>query len=810
MHIFPFRRFVFALAVGTWLPGCTGLLGDFSVERDSGLTEGGPENSGFYTAETGAEASDDATVAGRDAGRAVDDATVPEAGAEAGAETGAETGSDAGAEAGCEAGLIACAEDCVSPSDPHTCGACDHDCTQLPFVLTTGVDCAGGRCTYACTPGHADCGDAGAGCTTSLASTGNCGGCGVACSAASPVCEQTTGGSSPYACTATCAAGEVNCSATCATLATDPDNCGACGTICSTLHATATCSASNCLVSCAAGYADCDKLASTGCEIDTTSNTNNCGGCGTLCNATHATASCVASKCVVASCASGYADCDALASNGCEVNLTTDVNHCGACGTSCNLAHATAACGPSGCVIASCSAGYADCDGVPSNGCETDITLPANCGGCNTASTPTACAAAAPVCSASTGTCVTGCATNTPTLCAGNKCVDTTRDPNNCGGCNVPCSTNHTSEVCNGSVCAVSSCATGYADCDGLASNGCEVNVTADASNCLGCGNACATRNAAEACTTAGCTIVSCSPGFADCDGLASTGCEINTTSDKGNCNGCGGACPSPAQTCANSACQCPAASPTLCSATNTCVLTTNDNGNCGTCGHACAGGTTCQNGTCTCPTSAPLLCGVQCVNPNTDPTNCGQCTNACAGQCLSGVCQCVTPGGTNLLANGGFDKNVTGWTAFDPNIVLTFAALDAAQCATSGSVLASNQAPNGLNSGFFQCVPVVAGQSYDVGAWIRTPSGGAQGQTFIQLGWFTAANCQGTLTLATQLFASGTFDTWELLSRDNIVAPSGTASAYVYGQIIKNLPDTRPYQTYYDMMYLSQSPGHF
>ena len=45
---------------------------------------------------------------------------------------------------------------------------------------------------------------------------------------------------------------------------------------------------------------------------------------------------------------------------------------------------------------------------------------------------------------------------------------------------------------------------------------------------------------------------------------------------------------------------------------------------------------------------------------------------------------------------------------------------------------------------------------------------------------WFTQPNCQGTLTLAAELFSSGTFDKWELLSQDNLVAPAGTASAYV------------------------------
>jgi hypothetical protein len=124
--------------------------------------------------------------------------------------------------------------------------------------------------------------------------------------------------------------------------------------------------------------------------------------------------------------------------------------------------------------------------------------------------------------------------------------------------------------------------------------------------------------------------------------------------------------------------------------------------------------------------------------------------------------------------------------------------------------VLATNQAPNGLNSGFLQCVPVTAGTSYNAGAWLMIPSGGAQGQSLLQLNWFSGPNCTGSLTSGALLFASGTFNTWELLSKENMVAPAGTVSAHIYGQVIKNLTNTLSYQTYYDDMYLTPSPGHF
>jgi alpha-tubulin suppressor-like RCC1 family protein len=52
---------------------------------------------------------------------------------------------------------------------------------------------------------------------------------------------------------------------------------------------------------------------------------------------------------VVASCASGFDDCDGIYANGCEADLSSDAMNCGACGT---------ACGPGGsCAAGSCSGG---------------------------------------------------------------------------------------------------------------------------------------------------------------------------------------------------------------------------------------------------------------------------------------------------------------------------------------------------------------------------------------------------------------------------------------------------------------------
>ncbi len=64
-------------------------------------------------------------------------------------------------------------------------------------------------------------------------------------------------------------------------------------------------------------------------------------------------------------------------------SLLTDPKNCGACGNACSLPNATAFCSSGLCWVESCTLGWGDCDGVFSNGCETNtLTNSKNCGGC--------------------------------------------------------------------------------------------------------------------------------------------------------------------------------------------------------------------------------------------------------------------------------------------------------------------------------------------------------------------------------------------------------------------------------------------
>src|SRR6185369_9799435 len=73
-------------------------------------------------------------------------------------------------------------------------------------------------------------------------------------------------------------------------------------------------------------------------------------------------------------------------------------------------------------------------------------------------------------------------------------------DPNHCGNCNTICNLPNGTNSCSGGNCVVTACGAGFADCDGNAGNGCEINITNDTTHCGGCLNVCNLANADEAC----------------------------------------------------------------------------------------------------------------------------------------------------------------------------------------------------------------------------------------------------------------------------------------------------------------------
>ncbi|RYE91258.1 MAG: VWA domain-containing protein, partial [Myxococcales bacterium] len=134
---------------------------------------------------------------------------------------------------------------------------------------------------------------------------------------------------------------------------------------------------------CGAGRADCDGQAANGCEASTATDASNCGACGTVCPVSdQATATCVDGQCVVV-CAAGHANCDGVVENGCEVSTTNDVFHCGYCGHTCADGPGNPAACVNGVCTVACQGTLSDCNLTASDGCEVDTTSdPLNCGSC--------------------------------------------------------------------------------------------------------------------------------------------------------------------------------------------------------------------------------------------------------------------------------------------------------------------------------------------------------------------------------------------------------------------------------------------
>jgi hypothetical protein len=120
-----------------------------------------------------------------------------------------------------------------------------------------------------------------------------------------------------------CGAGLTPCGSTCADLAGDPDNCGACGSVCEEPgpNEYGTCLFGECAYACLEGAVYCGGVCTF---LD--SDPDNCGGCGNLCG--EAAPYCSRGTC--SPCTGGQALCAGVCV---EINL--DPVNCGGCGVEC-------------------------------------------------------------------------------------------------------------------------------------------------------------------------------------------------------------------------------------------------------------------------------------------------------------------------------------------------------------------------------------------------------------------------------------------------------------------------------------------
>ncbi|MSP59943.1 MAG: hypothetical protein EXR72_06310 [Myxococcales bacterium] len=387
---------------------------------------------------------------------------------------GADAGTDdGGVDGGMMGGALAC---------------CDHKCID---VAMDNANC--GKCGGACNMGDSCCAAA---CIDSQADIKNCGGCGMACAFANGSGTCGKGMCAFDKCTMGFDDCDKDLKNGCeADVAGDAKNCGACGTACDPVpNGMAACMGGKCAAgTCNMGFGDCDKDAKNGCEEDLAVSAGNCGACGTSCMAVaNGMPACMGGMCTAGTCNKGFADCDMDDKTGCETDVTT-VKDCGACGTVCAaVANGSAACTAGKCASA-CNVGFDDCDLDAKNGCEIDTGSDGkNCGACGTV-----CGAVANGSSTCTkGACVATCSAGYADCDKDpkNGCeINTNTDLNNCGACAAKCgAVANGVSGCAAGKCAVASCNGNFADCDKDAATGCEANTDTDVKNCGACGNACA------------------------------------------------------------------------------------------------------------------------------------------------------------------------------------------------------------------------------------------------------------------------------------------------------------------------------
>ena len=413
-------------------------------------------------------------------------------------------------------------------NDSTNCGACGVTCGNVNDQYVT--TCQGGQCRLdACIEPFENCdGNPVTGCEANLSGTANCGACGVVCG--------TAGTSAPSTCDEV-SAGVYECNLTCSS-----------------------------------NRRDCNGIPADGCEVNINNDAENCGGCGIRCEYDNGAGICVNGQCRLDTCDAGWDDCNGDGnqppgvSDGCEANLTT-LSTCGSCGVSCGLA-GTDPTSPPACVnpgtgyecVINCMPGFFDnCDGIPNNGCETNLLFTTqNCGSCgNDCGLPNTisecfngmCRYPAQPCVDGFGDCNQDVPAGqmVPTRPNSDGCeVPTTNDVDNCGGCGnlnpiYDCDSGGGDWRCDNTTCIADNCPAPTANCDGNPST-CEANLGTIQTcgqcsiNCLNPPNAAVPGGQINtaSCNAGGggftCAINTCNTGFLDCNGLWVDGCEINRT----------------------------------------------------------------------------------------------------------------------------------------------------------------------------------------------------------------------------------------------------------------------------------------
>jgi hypothetical protein len=291
------------------------------------------------------------------------------------------------------------------------------------------------------------------------------------------------------------------------------------------------------------------------------------------------------------------------------------------------------------------------------------------------------------LCDEATELCLVRCVEGTGE-CDGNYAVECETNllitAEHCGECRSACDLAHATASCAGGECQVESCEAPWDRCNTDDADGCETNLSEDAENCGGCGNACSDDHGEPYCEDSECQI-DCEEDYDDCNDSRVDGCETHLARDVKNCGECRRVCEGEDGEepfcdengeCGSSDCEegfgnCEANPDGLCLQD-----LRSDVRNCGHCGGLC----TVQNGTPGCDDRVCVVddcnggfdnCNADdadggfadgCeTNLQDDENNCGECGNVCAAEngsaaCVDGECRIESCGAGFDNCNDGDD----------------------------------------------------------------------------------------------------------------------------------------------------------